>query len=130
MGKGLGNFGGIYVPNIAASTLPSKISIILSQFLDSSFHLYYTMHPLEPLPVTSSTVSTSDSGPTPMSSLSRYSSCSTSYQIHIPDMSRYHPSSGEPDPFRPATDISQCTHCGAQISVGDILTKVEVLSQI
>ena len=23
----------------------------------------------------------------------------------------------EPDPFKPATDVSQCTHCGAQISV-------------
>ena len=33
----------------------------------------------------------------------------------------------EPDPFKPATDVSQCTHCGAQISVvwgvGDVFLK-------
>ena len=39
MGKGLGNFGGIYVPNIAASTLPSKdkFSITLSLIISCLF---------------------------------------------------------------------------------------------
>ena len=34
----------------------------------------------------------------------------------------------EPDPFKPATDVSQCTHCGAQISVRQIKFYINFIS--
>jgi len=81
MGKGVSNYGGIFVPSAASTALPT-----------------YSMHPMEV--ATSSTEHSSGPGPVvtsaSMSSLSRYGS--------------------EPDPFKHATDVSQCVTCGAQIT--------------
>ena len=66
------------------------------------------MHPLEPISVSSSAVTaaaSTDPGP----GLATLATMSTSG-------SRY--GATEPDPFKHATDGSQCTHCGAQITVG------------
>ena len=42
---------------------------------------------------------------------------STSVPSSESSMARY---SGEPDPFKHATDVSQCVTCGAQITVRSI----------
>ena len=45
---------------------------------------------------------------------------STSVPSSESSMARY---SGEPDPFKHATDMSQCVTCGAQITVRSILNE-------
>ena len=66
------------------------------------------MHPLEPISVSSSAVSaTASTDPGPgLATLATMSSSGSRY------------GATEPDPFKHATDGSQCTHCGAQITVG------------
>ena len=112
IGKGVGGgYGGIFVPSAASTALPSKAKLIES-FVASHivFTPDYSMHPMEPL-------SSVTSGAEPGASASVVTTLSTNSETSS-SLSRY--SAPEPDPFKHATDVSQCVMCRAQITVNTI----------